>query len=160
MTPIDALRRLVGLFRAPARRRRGRQVAAVALRDGETGPEILLVTSRRRSRWIVPKGWIEDGEDGVEAARREAWEEAGIRTKSPPEGPVGSYTYIKTYAKRPDVECEVRIYLLRNVREKSSWPESKKRERRWVTVDDALRMLDEPALRDALRAALSSHGAA
>lgn len=162
MTPIDRLRHLLDLFRPPVGgiRERGRQAAAVALRKGKAGPEILLVTSRDTGRWIVPKGWIEDGEDGGAAAAREAWEEAGVRGKSAPEGPVGSYSYIKTYPKRPGIRCDVGVYLLRDVVEKSHWPEEKQRKRRWMALEDALAALDETELRDVLRSALSSHKAA
>lgn len=162
MTPIDGLKTLLDLFRPPAGRleARGRQAAAVALRKGKTGLEILLVTSRDTGRWIVPKGWIENGEDGAAAAAREAWEEAGVRGKHEPEGPVGSYSYFKTYPKRPGVHCDVGVYILRDVTEKSHWPEEKARKRRWASVKDGLDMLDEPELREVLRNFLSSHRAA
>ena len=42
------------------------------------GVEILLVTSRSRRRWILPKGLPVDGLEPSEAAAREAFEEAGV----------------------------------------------------------------------------------
>ena len=53
--------------------------AAVLIRD-EPG-RILLVqqTYRSSSVWLPPGGWVDRGETPQEAARREAWEEVGLR---------------------------------------------------------------------------------
>ena len=37
------------------------QFAALCYRIKAGNPEILLITSRGTGRWIVPKGWPEDG---------------------------------------------------------------------------------------------------
>ncbi|KAI0470921.1 hypothetical protein GGR56DRAFT_658218 [Xylariaceae sp. FL0804] len=39
---------------------------------------ILLIQSTRRKGWILPKGGWESDEECTDAAKREAWEEAGI----------------------------------------------------------------------------------
>ncbi|HFB2048173.1 MAG: NUDIX domain-containing protein [Hyphomicrobiaceae bacterium] len=41
--------------------------------------EILLVTSKKKGYWSIPKGHIEPGEKMPSAAAREALEEAGIK---------------------------------------------------------------------------------
>jgi ADP-ribose pyrophosphatase YjhB (NUDIX family) len=43
--------------------------------------EILLVTTRRSKRWIIPKGWPIKGLRPAKSAAREAFEEAGVRGK-------------------------------------------------------------------------------
>jgi 8-oxo-dGTP pyrophosphatase MutT (NUDIX family) len=58
----------------------GRQVAALCLRDGKVGKDVLLVCSLQSDRWIIPKGWSIAGKDFPNAALAEAWEEAGVRT--------------------------------------------------------------------------------
>jgi len=55
-----------------------RQAGAVAYRLEKQEPRFLLVTSRRDpSKWIFPKGHIEDGETAAACAVRELREEAG-----------------------------------------------------------------------------------
>ena len=41
--------------------------------------EVLIVTTRRTRRWIIPKGWPIHGLTPAKSAAREAFEEAGVR---------------------------------------------------------------------------------
>ena len=50
------------------------QAAAIPVYDGR----VCLVTSRTGRRWVIPKGRIDPGHTAAEAARIEAWEEAGL----------------------------------------------------------------------------------
>jgi 8-oxo-dGTP pyrophosphatase MutT (NUDIX family) len=43
-------------------------------------PIFLLVNSKRSDRWGFPKGHIEDGESETETAKREIFEETGIKS--------------------------------------------------------------------------------
>ena len=54
----------------------------------------MLITSRRRGRWILPKGWPMSGLSLAGAAAREAEEEAGVAGEILAE-PIGSYDYKK-----------------------------------------------------------------
>ena len=42
---------------------------------------ILLVTSRNKNKWVIPKGIIEENLSALESAEKEALEEAGITGK-------------------------------------------------------------------------------
>jgi 8-oxo-dGTP diphosphatase len=58
-------------------------VAAFALVDGELST--LLIRRRRdpfAGRWAFPGGFVDENEPPEAAARRELWEEAGVRVKS------------------------------------------------------------------------------
>ncbi len=127
-----------------------RQAAALVLRERKGRREILLITSRDTGRWIVPKGWIEDDEDGATAAEREAWEEAGVIATAI-DSDLGTYDYMKIRPQRGDVLCTVDIHLLRLEEERGRWPEYKQRKRKWVRLREALDVIEEPGLVDALR---------
>lgn len=157
MTVFDRLNDLLDLFRLPGDRQAGmkgkprRQSAAAVFRGNGEQRELLLVTSRDTGRWIVPKGWIEDGEDGAEAALRETWEEAGVIGELQPGGPVGHYRYIKQRPRRGDALCDVDVYLLMLREEQDQWPEKDQRRRKWFPIATAIGLVTEEGLKDVIR---------
>lgn len=76
-----------GSLSIPTDRRQGArtQYGALCWRLKDGKPQVLLITSRRSGRWVLPKGWPMDGLSGPEAALTEAWEEAGVRGKVKPD---------------------------------------------------------------------------
>ena len=54
------------------------QAGAIPVRERKDGPEVLLVTSVNKGRWIIPKGVIDPGFSAEETAESEAREEAGV----------------------------------------------------------------------------------
>jgi 8-oxo-dGTP pyrophosphatase MutT (NUDIX family) len=108
--------------------------------QGET--EVLLITSRRRARWIIPKGVIDPGSTAGESALKEAYEEAGIRGSLSPD-PIGEYSYEKWGGT-----CTVKLFLLNVHTVLEAWPEASIRERRWMTVEAAAAAVEEPELQD------------
>jgi 8-oxo-dGTP pyrophosphatase MutT (NUDIX family) len=54
------------------------QVGAIPIRWLDGAPQVLLVTTRGRGHWIVPKGWPLGDCPDCESARRQAYEEAGV----------------------------------------------------------------------------------
>jgi phosphohistidine phosphatase len=118
-----------------------KQSAAIPYRMTETGVEVLLITSRRRSRWIIPKGVVDLGTTARESAAREAYEEAGLLGDLSAE-PVGEYEY-----KKWGGVCLVTVYLLEVNTVLEKWPEAETRARRWLTVAEAAGLVEEPQLR-------------
>jgi 8-oxo-dGTP pyrophosphatase MutT (NUDIX family) len=108
--------------------------------------EILLVTTRRTGRWIVPKGWPIDGRTPSECAQHEAFEEAGVFGVVAAE-PVGSFPYDKNRKKGEVVRCSVEVFALRVTHRLRSWPEKSMRETRWCSVDEALALASDKGLR-------------
>lgn len=108
--------------------------------------EILLITTRKRKRWIIPKGIVDPGLSALESALKEAYEEAGIRG-SAPETPFGEYSYEKWRGV-----CRVEVFLCEVTDVLDAWPEDWARRREWVTADEAARRVREPELRELLRA--------
>lgn len=119
------------------------QSAALPYRVRDSRVEFLLVTSRRKKRWVLPKGVVEPGMSAAESAAKEAWEEAGIEGDISPR-PLGSYTYEKWSGV-----CTVQVFPMQVQRLAETWPEDT-RDRRWYGPDEAARQVDEPELRQIL----------
>ncbi len=117
------------------------QSAAIPYRINAGILEILLVTTRKRKHWIVPKGVIEPDLSPQESAAAEAFEEAGVKGCVMPDK-VGEYAYTKWGGT-----CHVRVYLLEVDEVFSDWPEANLRNRCWLSASDAVSLVDIPALK-------------
>ena len=126
------------------------QAAAIPFRIAKGKVKIMLITSNRRKRWIVPKGVIEDWQSAKEAAREEAYEEAGVRGKIIG-SKIGNYEYTKWGGT-----CRVDVFLLRVEEELKEWPEAEFRKRRWTDIPQALKLIDNPDLCRLIQSAAKS----
>jgi 8-oxo-dGTP pyrophosphatase MutT (NUDIX family) len=107
-----------------------------SIRDGEL--QILLITSIRRKKWIIPKGFIEFNLSAFESAKKEAFEEAGvIGTNETIE--LGSFT-IKKYGGRTNIV----VYSMEVEKFKDDYPEKNLRKRKWYTVEEAIETISIP----------------
>ena len=117
--------------------------------DGE-GLKVMLVTSRETKRWVIPKGWPMKDRKPHAAAKREAFEEAGVRGEIG-KRPIGTYEYDKRLKSQATVTCKVEVFPL-NVREQAeTWPERGEREGRWFSPDEAAGVVAEAELREIIR---------
>ncbi len=108
------------------------------LRDGHL--ELCLVTSRRTGQWGFPKGVVDPGETDRTTARRETWEEAGLRGELI--SPLCSYTDVRA----PGRARIVRMYLMRVDEVADEWEERGQRQRVWMDLEEARRRIDRPEL--------------
>ena len=145
------VRSVGGALLSMVKRPHGRQVAALCTRKGKKGNEVLLVTSRRRGRWIVPKGWPMEGKSFPETALEEAWEEAGVRKGHIKGDILGTYTYKKVQKNGTKLPCVVDVYSVKVDELEDEFPESDKRKRRWVTQGEAVDLVSEPELKEIIR---------
>ena len=120
------------------------QSAAIVWRRAADELEVLLVTSVRRGRWIVPKGVVERQMTPAESARKEAWEEAGVDGKISSRV-IGVYQYEKWGGL-----CSVAVYLMELTSEEDDWPERKVRRRRWMSFKKAMKAIENPDLSEIL----------
>jgi 8-oxo-dGTP pyrophosphatase MutT (NUDIX family) len=129
------------------------QYAALPYRLNKAGEfEVLLLTSRTRRRWIIPKGWPIKGLKPAKSAAREAFEEAGVRGTVSSK-PLGRFIYDKQLDEDGRfVACEVTVFLLAVKRQLKTWPEFEQRETRWVAASEAATLTDEDGLRPLLEA--------
>ena len=113
-------------------------------RAGET--QVLLITSRRRKRWIIPKGWPQDQKTPARAAGAEAWEEAGAEGMAKPNC-LGIYSYNKDLPNGDTVPCVVAVFPVRVKNLRRKYPEAGERKRKWFTLEKAAKKVEEPELR-------------
>jgi diphosphoinositol-polyphosphate diphosphatase len=113
---------------------------------------VLLIQSTRRGGWVLPKGgWETDEATAQDAAKREAWEEAGIIVK---------VTYdlgLVPERRKPDQltaqapKASYHFFEAIVEKQEAQWPEMHKRSRQWFTYTQARQALSErPELLDAL----------
>ena len=111
---------------------------------------MLLVTSRGTGRWVLPKGNIASRLPPHVAAALEAEEEAGVFGAVCPV-PLGSYRFRKRRRSGASWMADVDVFPLAVTREEDTWAEQHERERRWFSLEDAAKAVDEPDLRELLR---------
>ncbi len=104
-----------------------RQSAAIPIFGGK----IVLVTSRGRSTWTVPKGVIERTMTPWDSAAKEALEEAGVVGQVETDA-IGSYSYEKWGG-----ECVVQVYRLHVESLLDEWEEMDQRERVCIAPNEA-----------------------
>jgi len=121
------------------------QSGVIPFRREKDGVQIMLITSRRRKRWVIPKGIVEPDLTPQESAEKEAFEEAGISGKISQET-IGEYSYDKWGGT-----CTVKVFLLEVGKIFEDWPESFFRTREWLSLDQAIERVDEQELKDILR---------
>ncbi len=102
---------------------------------------LVLITSRKSDRWIIPKGYIEKGLSPADSAAKEAYEEAGLigvvhRQQA------GQYRYRK-FGKL----YSVKVYPLFIETMLDEWEEMHTRNRKLVTPAEAVEMVAHGELR-------------
>ncbi len=122
-----------------------KQIGALPWRKKKGLVQILLVTSRETKRWVIPKGWPMDNRADYNAARREAFEEAGVKGHIH-RTPFGKFDYIKTHADG-DFPCRVIVYALEVTEQLKSWPEKRERQREWFDGQVASELVAESQLK-------------
>ncbi len=126
------------------------QYAALCYRRKGKGVRVLLVTSRRRRRWVTPKGWPMKKLSPAATAAREAWEEAGVEGRVA-QAPLGRYRYRKDLGGGRGVTCTVQLFPLEVERVSTRFPEARERTLRWMKPGKAARSVEEPELARLLR---------
>lgn len=113
---------------------------------------VLLIQSTRRAAWVLPKGGWETDEECIEAAEREAWEEAGIVCKIDYDLGTISETRAPKQISKDAPRALYQFYEATVVEEKSEWPERHKRSRKWFSYAEAIEALQpRPELAEALK---------
>ena len=126
--------------------------------DAEGRPEVLLVTSRRTRRWILPKGWPIKGLTPAKSAAREAFEEAGIVGEVDAR-PVGEFCYDKLFERTGlSSPCTVEVFPLKVTHQLETWPEAGQRRTQWAYAEDLPALVEDRDLRRFIETALARLG--
>ncbi len=136
----------------PRKSRRARQVAALPYVTAGGKTLVLLVTTRDRRRWMVPKGWPVPGLAEADAAALEALEEAGAAGDVEPR-PFGDFAYRKhpSSGRGPAARLRVRVYPLRVTHQMLDWKERGQRRLKWRRPNRAAEAVRNPGLAKLLR---------
>lgn len=122
-----------------------RQSSVVPYRIGPKGLEILMITSIKRKRWILPKGIVEPDMTPEDSAAKEALEEAGI------EGRVSSKKLGRYHYEKWGGVCRCDVYPMRVTKVHKTWLEKDERDREWVPASEAVKRLRHKKLRALVR---------
>ncbi|KAG0749557.1 hypothetical protein G6F57_003375 [Rhizopus arrhizus] len=96
---------------------------------------VLLISSRKKNNaWVLPKGGWESDETQQHAAQRETWEEAGIKGTIVKQLGV----FEERTKKKGKLKAHHWIFEMHIDEVVKKFPERKKRERRWFTLEEAL----------------------
>jgi 8-oxo-dGTP pyrophosphatase MutT (NUDIX family) len=127
------------------------QSAAIPYRINEADEIlVLLVRSRTRRRWILPKGKIGLRMLASRSAEREAFEEAGVIGRIGKE-PIGTYRQENGSNIPVGESLLVQAFPLLVIDELPVWQEMHQRERSWFTIKEALRSVRDPEIKRILR---------
>ena len=121
-----------------------KQSAVIPFRKTDGKMEVLIITTRKKKKWIFPKGIIEENLTARESATKEAFEEAGITGELLAHN-LGKYTY-----KKWGGNCKVKVYGLRVNTILNNWEEDF-RERKWIDILDVEKFIDNPKLLEIIR---------
>ncbi|MHB1688854.1 MAG: NUDIX hydrolase [Ignavibacteriaceae bacterium] len=107
------------------------QSAVIPYRKGVNGLEILLITSMKKKKWIIPKGYIEFNLSAFESAKKEAYEEAGV---------LGANETIELGAFENHKSigiCHIKVFAMEVIDVLDDYPHKSVRKRKWFALKDA-----------------------
>ncbi|MFD1331706.1 NUDIX hydrolase [Methylopila musalis] len=127
------------------------QFGVLPFRVSDEGVEVLMITSRRSRRWIIPKGWPMKGRTPLGAAAREGFEEAGVYGDGLKPS-LGVFKYVKRVNFGRTTALRIEVFPLAVTEVLDAWPEQAERERRWMSVAEAADAVPEDDLKAIIRA--------
>ena len=127
-----------------------RSAGAVVLAEADDEPRVLLVHRRRQRDWTLPKGRVRPLESRKAAARREAWEETGVRCAD------GRRVLGVSWRDRRRRARTIDYWLLVPTGDEGFDPTPEVRAIAWLPAREAIARLGNRRDRRALRSALAA----
>ncbi len=116
------------------------QSGVIPYRKIEDAVEIMLITSIKKKKWIIPKGYVEFNLSPFDSAKKEAFEEAGI---------IGSNETIELgtiQLKKGNGVTRLRIYSMEVVKILDDYPDKELRKRKWFSINEAAEKVSIPEI--------------
>ncbi len=107
------------------------QSGVIPYRKTRVGLEVLLITSIKKKKWVIPKGFVEFNLSPFESAKKEAIEEAGA---------VGTNETIELghfENKRSIGICHVKVFAMEVIEMLEDYPDKTRRQRKWFPLKEA-----------------------
>ena len=107
------------------------QSGVIPYRKTKAGFEVLLITSIKKKKWVIPKGFIEFNLSPFESAKKEAIEEAGV---------IGTNETIELGHFENDKSigvCHVKVFAMEVIEILEDYPDKSKRQRKWFSLQEA-----------------------
>lgn len=125
-----------------------------AFRQNGTELKFAIVAVSPSGRWQLPKGIVDAGESDEQAALREVREEAGIECEIVEKIETVEYWYYGNWrGERVRFHKLVHFYLMKYVSGDVADHDHEVSESRWVSVDDAIKMLAFKSEKDVVKKA-------
>ncbi len=130
---------------------------AVIYKTVNNKPVFLLVHSKRNGRWGFPKGHIEKGESEIDTAKREIFEETGIKDVQFIEGFRQEDIYIIDgtipQTKGRTAEKHSIYFLCKTLEEPNRFDKEEITEFRWADIDESMKLLSFDNQKDIIKKA-------
>lgn len=122
-----------------------RQFAALPYRLDKSKLRVMLITTRRKGRWSLPKGSPMRNTEPHRTAALEAYEEAGL-IGAVTKRALGSFKHRKHKGERRQT-MDVAVFAMKVHGQERWWPEQGEREAIWVSPEKAARLVHKAKLR-------------
>ncbi len=120
------------------------QSAVIPYLENNGKTYILLITTRKKKKWTLPKGIVEPDLSPEESALQEAYEEAGIEGEIQ-NGIFGTFQYTKW-----GDTCHVKVFLMKITQIHDQWEEMHFRERKTFAPEEAMRVVGRKEMQPVL----------
>lgn len=117
--------------------------------------KILLISDRKKKKWLIPKGWPVNGLTFPQSAAKEAQEEAGVKGIISPQ-PLSDFGYHKKTTKWQTIPCRVIVYGFLVTDQDAEWKEKDQRDRLWCSLPQAIDKVNEQNLTKMLKTILKN----
>ena len=118
------------------------QSGVIPYRKSKNGFEVLLITSIKKKKWVIPKGYVEFNLSPFESAKKEAIEEAGI---------VGTNETIELghfENNKSMCVCHVKVFAMEVIEVMDEYPDKSRRQRKWFPLKEAAANVETKQIAD------------